>query len=110
MLTLDVITPQSQGILKLEWLATPTFLLEKVKVVKLGAARDSNIPWQGKFGFNWTDKFEILGIHYDMNNLVDISDSNIYRKLGEIEQLIKIWSTQNLTPYGKVTVIKSLLP
>ena len=25
---------------------------EKTKVVKLGALRDSNIPWQGKFGFN----------------------------------------------------------
>ena len=82
---------------------------EKTKVVKLGATRDSNIPWQGKFGFNWTDKFEILGIHYDMNDLGNISDLNIYRKLGEIEQLIKIWSTRNLTPYGKVTIIKSLL-
>ena len=57
---------------------------EKTKVVKLGAARDSNIPWQGKFGFNWTDKFEILGIHYDMNNLVDISDLNIYRIWGKL--------------------------
>ena len=28
MLILDVITLQSQDILKLEWLATPTFLLE----------------------------------------------------------------------------------
>ena len=78
---------------------------EKTKVVKLGATRDSNIPWQGKFGFNWTDKFEILGIHYDMNKLGEISDLNIQRKLGEIEQLIRIWSTRNLTPYGKVTIV-----
>ena len=82
---------------------------EKTKVVKLGALRDSNIPWQGKFGFNWSNKFEILGIHYNMNKFNEITDLNIQRKLGEIQQLIRIWSTRNLTPYGKVTIIKSLL-
>ena len=29
--------------------------------------------------------------------------------MGEIQKLIRIWSTRNLTPYGKVTIIKSLL-
>ena len=82
---------------------------EKTKVVKLGALRDSNIKWQGKFGFNWSTKFEILGIHYDMTKLNAITDLNIQRKLGEIQQLIRIWSSRNLTPYGKVTIIKSLL-
>ena len=82
---------------------------EKTKVVKLGALRESNIKWQGKFGFNWSTKFEILGIHYDMTNLNAITDLNIQRKLGEIQQLIRIWSSRNLTPYGKVTIIKSLL-
>ena len=82
---------------------------EKTKVVKLGALRDSNIPWQGKFGFNWAEKLEILGIHYDMNKLNEITVLNIQRKLGEIQQLIRIWSTRNLTLYGKVTIIKSLL-
>ena len=73
---------------------------EKNKVVKLGALRDSNIPWQGKFGFNWSKKSEILGIHYNMDKINDITDLNIQRKQGEIEQLIRIWSTRNLTPYG----------
>ena len=82
---------------------------EKNKVVKLGALRGSNITWQCKFGFNWSDKFEILGIHYDMTNLNAITDPNIHQKLGEIKQLIRIWSSRNLTPYGKVTIIKSLL-
>ena len=81
---------------------------EKTKVVKLGASRDSNIPWQGKFGFNWYNKFEILGIHFDMNKLNEITELNIQRKIGEIQKLIRIWSSRNLTPYGKVTIIKSL--
>ena len=82
---------------------------EKTKVVKLGAIRGSNIPYQGKFGLNWSNNFEILGIHYDMNKLSEITHLNIQRKLGEIQQVIRIWSTRNLTPYGKVTIIKSLL-
>ena len=82
---------------------------EKTKVVKLGSKRGSNIPWQGKFGLNWSDKFEILGIHYDMNKFNEITKLNIQRKIGEIQQLIRIWSSRNLTPYGKVTIIKSLL-
>ena len=61
---------------------------EKTKVVKLGASRDSNIPWQGKFGFNWSTKFEISGIHFDMNKLNEITDLNIQRKIGEIQKLI----------------------
>ena len=34
---------------------------------------------------------------------------NIFKKIGEIKKLIRVWQTYNLTPYGKVTIIKSLL-
>ena len=37
-------------------------------------SRTSSIPWQGKFGFNWSDTFEILGMYYDMNELNEITD------------------------------------
>ena len=82
---------------------------EKTKLVKLGVTRDSSIQWQGKFGFNWTDDFEILEIQYNIKKLHEITDINIQRKMGEIQKLIRIWSTRNLTPYGKVIIIKSLL-
>ena len=82
---------------------------DKTKVVKIGASRDSNIPWQGKFGFKWAETFEILGIHYNMKRFNEITELNILRKMGEIKKLIRIWSSRNLTPYGKVTIIKSLL-
>ena len=82
---------------------------EKTKVVKIGASRGSSISWQGKFGFNWTSTFEILGIYYDITKMGEITEININRKMGEIRQLIRIWSVRNLTPYGKVCIIKSLL-
>ena len=79
---------------------------EKNKVVKIWASRDNSIPWQGKFGFNWSTTFEILGTYYDITKMGEL---NIYRKMGEIRKLISIWSSRNLTPYGKVSIIKSLL-
>ena len=92
----------------LKWFKTVSGLdinKEKTKIVKLGATRGSSIPWQGKFGFNWADDLEILGIHYNMKKLHEITDLNIRRKMGEIQKLIRIWSTRNLTPYGKVVII-----
>ena len=62
---------------------------EKPKVVKLGATRDSSIPWHGKFGINWSDTFEILGIHYDMNKLNEITELNILRKWGKFKSLLE---------------------
>ena len=78
-------------------------------MVKLGATRDRSIPWQGKFGFEWTSSFEILGIIYNVELMSEITKLNIYRKIGEVKKLICTWQSRNLTPYGKVAIIKSLL-
>ena len=82
---------------------------DKTKVVKIGALRDRSIHWQGKYGFDWTDSFEILGISYNINDMENITKNNIYLKMGEVKSLIRVWQTRNLTPYGKITIIKSLL-
>ena len=82
---------------------------ENTKVVKLGALRDRSMPWQGKFGYEWTCSFKILGINYNINDMEQITKLNIHKKLGEVKKLIRIWQSRNLTPYVKVTIIKSLL-
>ena len=82
---------------------------DKTNVVKIGATRGRSIPWQGKFGLKWATTFEILGIHYDVNHMNEITEINIFKKLCEIKKLIRVWQSRNLTPYGKVTIIKSLL-
>ena len=79
------------------------------KVVKIGALRDRSIHWQGKYGFEWTSSFGILGIVYNIKDMENITKLNIYRKMGEVKKLIRIWQSRNLTPYGKITIIKSLL-
>ena len=44
-----------------------------------------------------------------MNNLDKITDLNIESKIGEIQRLITLWNARNLTPYGKIIVLKILL-
>ena len=60
---------------------------EKTKVVKIGALRGRSIPWQGKYGFEWTSSFEILGIIYNIEDMENITKIYIYRILGEIKKI-----------------------
>ena len=66
------------------------------------------IPWEGKYGMEWTDTFTVLGIDYNVNEMGDITTLNIEKKINDIRKLIQLWQARKLSPYGKVTVIKSL--
>ena len=57
----------------------------------------------------WSQKFTSLGINYDIENMENITDYNIENKIKEITKLIITWSGRNITPIGKVAIIKSLL-
>ena len=99
-------------ILVLKWFKEVSALdinKEKREVVMVGALRDSSIPWQGMFGFNWSDTLGTLGIYYDIKKFNEITELDILRKMGEIQKIIRIWSTRNLTPYRKIIIIKSIL-
>ena len=82
---------------------------DKTSVIKRGALRGRSMSWEGKFGLKWTSVFEVLGVKYDIDKMETITDDNISLKLSEIKQLISIWSSRALTPYGKGVIIKSLL-
>ena len=82
---------------------------EKTKVIKVGAMRDGSIPLDGKYAFDRTSSYEILGIVYNINDMGNITDLNIKKKIGDIKTLSNIWQTCNLTPYRKTVVVKSLL-
>ena len=42
---------------------------EKTKVANIGALKGRSIHWEGKFGFKWTNTFDILGITYNTDKL-----------------------------------------
>ena len=81
----------------------------KPKVVKIGAWRDSGTTFCQNLDLLLTNKFMSLGIQFDVNNMADITNLNIRSKVGDIKDLIRIWSPKFLTPIGKITISKSLL-
>ena len=82
---------------------------EKTKVVKLGGWRDNGVILCPDLNLDWTQEFTSLGIKYNINNFNKIADIDIEIKIEEIKKLIGLWNARNLTPYGKIIIIKSLL-
>ena len=82
---------------------------EKNKVAKLGGWRDNGIIFCEDLNLDWTQQFTSLGILYEINNFNNITDLNIETKLEVIKKIIRLWNARNLTPYGKIMIIKSLL-
>ena len=58
---------------------------------------------------DWTNEFISSGISYNVNDLNSITEYNIDNKVKEIKKLINVWNARILTPYGKITIVKSLL-
>ena len=56
---------------------------------------------------NWTKSFEALGVKFD-DKLEDMN-VNITEAIVKIKATLKSWKNRFLTPYGKITVIKSLV-
>jgi len=54
-------------------------------------------------------EFKALGVHFDVRNFNGILELNYSKKITKAEELIRKWGKRDLTVYGKVTIIKSLL-
>ena len=82
---------------------------EKTKVVKIGAIRDNKMKICSDLKLIWTEQFTALGITYDVTKMNEITEQNINIKMNEILKLIRLWGGRNITPIGKITIVKSLL-
>ena len=80
--------------------------LSKCKAVWIGKNRFSEIKLCSNLKLIWTNKFKLLGVDFD-SDLAEM-DNNFKCKFNKIDKLFKSWLYRDLTPIGKVTVIKSL--
>ena len=82
--------------------------MDKTKVVWTGSMKGSNLRFCEDYNLCWEEEqFTVLGIKFtlDLQQMIPI---NYESKLEEIQKLLSSWSKRMLTPYGKITVIKSL--
>ena len=83
--------------------------LDKTQVIWFGSEDPPDIIFLPHLNFKWNPTtFNILGVDFttDLNN---ISDINIEKKLTEMIRELNNWDKRNLTPFGKITVIKTLV-
>ena len=51
-----------------------------------------------ELNLDWTQKFDSVGISYDMDRFHKITDSNIDKSIKEISKTAAIWQSRNLNP------------
>ena len=80
--------------------------VSKTKAVWFGADFNSNLRLCPDLNLKWVKNFTLLGINFN-NNLIGM-ESNFTEKLEIIEKMLASWFYRYLTPYGKITIIKTL--
>ena len=78
----------------------------KTKAVLFGQNYENNINLCPDLKLQWSQSFTLLGINFT-NNLENMH-LNYNVKVENIRKLLSAWSYRYLTPFGKVTVVKSL--
>ena len=78
----------------------------KTKAVWIGSKHDSNEKLCNDLNLKWVKSFTLLGINFD-SALVNMKN-NFSDKIDNVEKMLSNWSYRYLTPFGKVTVVKSL--
>jgi exonuclease III len=83
--------------------------IEKTKVLWIGSMEDSDRRFCRENCPEWiTDgRFTALGVKFNIK-LNKMTSENLLPKINSIKRLLNIWKARNLTPLGKITVIKSL--
>ena len=82
---------------------------DKTKVIWFGSPRPPDEVYLPHLNFEWNPpKFDILGVEFT-TSLANITDINIEKKIIGIQKEINNWTNRDLTPFGKIVVIKSLL-
>lgn len=81
---------------------------DKTQVVWIGNRKHSDARYMRDMNFCWDPGiFRVLGVNFSLET-DQICTINFTHKLEEIKNMLKVWSKRQLTPLGKITVIKTL--
>ena len=81
----------------------------KTNAIWLGNKRNSPTRFMEHLNIEWNpQKFKILGIWFT-NDLINIVNINLDIKFKEVKLLYNIWIKRQMTPIGRVSILKSLI-
>ena len=80
--------------------------IEKTSCMQVGPLNPQHN--ENSQGIKWVNQMKILGIMF-ANDSNDITKRNLQPKIEQIQKEIAQWRRRNITPIGRITVIKSLL-
>ena len=81
---------------------------EKTRVIWIGSLKNNPLKLCENLHLNWDQgHFTVLGVRFS-TNLEEMIELNFNCKVREIKNLLIQWAKRNLTPFGKITVIKTL--
>ena len=80
--------------------------LGKCKAVWIGAKRFCKDKLCTEFKLIWSNNFSLLGVDFD-SDLANM-DTNFNKKMDDIQKLYNSWLYRHLSPFGRISVIKSL--
>ena len=83
--------------------------ITKTKVIRIGNIRESDRRFGKENNLDWVTKFTALGIEYDVLTMENITNANISVKLDSMRHIVNAWGCRNITPIGRVTILKSLV-
>ena len=82
--------------------------ITKSQAVWLGKKAGSSDKLCDELNISWNqESFKLLGIKFS-TNLKEMIDTNYRDKINSIKKLLGSWVKRNLSPIGKITVLKSL--
>ena len=97
---------------KLNWFHFKSGLqvnITKTKVIRIGNIRETDSRFCRENDLDWVYEFTALGIEYNMKRLDNITELNIQPKIEKMEKTLKLWGFRNITPMGRITILKSLV-
>ena len=82
--------------------------VDKTKAVWTGSRRNSKLRFMPEINLDWNPvTFTVLGVVFSTDVLETVT-INFENKLNEMKDVLNAWSRRNITPFGRITVIKSL--
>ena len=81
----------------------------KTRAIWIGCKKFSGETFNHRLKLNWTQtNFDILGIKFSCN-LDTMVKINFKDKIEQIDKELKVWSKRKLTPFGRITVLKTIV-